>query len=75
MPTEQQVDENEIVINSVPTFFAELGDLLNSTSTRTLANYILWRVVHSVARGLRNDFRLIQWDASELCVAQINISF
>lgn len=75
MPTGQRVNENETVINSVPTFFAELAHLLNSTSTRTVANYMLWRVVHSVAEGLPSDFRSIQWDASELHVVFANRQF
>lgn len=65
MPTDHQVDENQILINSVPKFFEQLGPLISATSNRTLANYMLWRVVHSVAEGLPNNFRTIQWDTSE----------
>ncbi|KAG4073989.1 hypothetical protein HA402_014194 [Bradysia odoriphaga] len=66
MPTVQKVNENEIVINSVPMFFEQLGKLLNSTSRRTVANYALWRTVYSVAEGLPYDFRTTQWDSMSI---------
>lgn len=40
------MDENEIVANTVPTFFASLGDILASTPKRTIANYFGWRVAY-----------------------------
>ncbi|XP_037044931.1 neprilysin-2-like [Bradysia coprophila] len=80
MPTDQKVNENEIVINSVPKFFEQLGKLLNSTSGRTIANYMLWRTVYSVAEALTYDFRTIQWDSStevtwRICVKKTSTEF
>lgn len=54
LPHGLDVDENEVVINSVPTFFEKLGDVLHSTSKRAMANYFLWRIVLSTS-GTQNE--------------------
>lgn len=54
LPQGLDVDENEVVINSVPTFFKQLGDVLTSTPKRTIANYILWRIV-SITSGTQTE--------------------
>lgn len=51
------MDENEIVINSVPSFFENLGDVIASTPKRTIANYFLWRVVLTTSGTLTNELR------------------
>lgn len=48
------VDETEIVIVSVPSFFEKLGPLLESTTKRTIANYMMWRI-HGFASYFLND--------------------
>lgn len=67
LPANLNVDENEIVINTVPTFFEQLADILNSTSKRTMANYLLGRAVLKIANMLTNElrekqFRFSMWD-------------
>lgn len=57
MPSAVQVDENEIVINSVPRFFEHLGEVLNSTPKRTMANYMLWRAVLTTSGTLTTELR------------------
>lgn len=52
-----KVNENEIVINSVPQFFEQLGTILNTTSKRTMANYLLWRAVLATSGTLTNQLR------------------
>lgn len=54
LPLGVDVDENEVVINSVPKFFEKLSDVLNSTSKRAIANYFLWRIVLSTS-GTQNE--------------------
>lgn len=60
LPSGLVVDEDEIVINSVPTFFEELGEVLNSTSKRTMANYFMWRVVLTTSGTLNNQLRQLK---------------
>ncbi|XP_055637521.1 neprilysin-2 isoform X1 [Toxorhynchites rutilus septentrionalis] len=38
------IDENEVIIVSVPTFMEQLGPLLQNTPKRTMANYVMWRI-------------------------------
>lgn len=44
LPSSLKIDENEVIIVSVPTFFENLGYLLEATPKRTIANYMMWRV-------------------------------
>ncbi|XP_063696900.1 neprilysin-2 isoform X1 [Culicoides brevitarsis] len=39
-----KVDDTEVIIVSVPSFFEGLGKLLKQTPKRTIANYVLWRI-------------------------------
>lgn len=48
LPKHIKVDENEYVSVEVPSFFAQLGDILASTPNRTIANYFLWRIAYFV---------------------------
>lgn len=57
LPNGLQVDENEVINNAVPTFFEKLGDVLNSTSNRAMANYFLWRVVLTTSGTLTQQLR------------------
>lgn len=45
LPPHVSINANETVIVTVPTFFAQLSALMAATPKRTLANYLLWRVV------------------------------
>ena len=38
------IDENEVIIVSVPSFMEALGPLLQNTPKRTIANYVMWRI-------------------------------
>lgn len=44
LPEGLSVDENEIIVVSVPTYFEELGKLLEQTPKRIIANYLMWRL-------------------------------
>lgn len=57
LPNGLDVAENEIVINSVPKFFEQLGNVLSSAKKRTIANYLLWRVVLTTSGTLTNELR------------------
>lgn len=55
MPNGLQVYDNETIINTVPAFFEKLGDVLNSTPKRAIANYLLWRAVLTTSGSLTAD--------------------
>lgn len=57
LPSNLQVDENEILSNTVPTFFEKLGDILNETPKRTMANYFLWRIILATSGTLTTELR------------------
>lgn len=44
LPNGLNVDENEIIVVSVPSFFNDLGKLLEQTPKKTIANYLMWRI-------------------------------
>lgn len=60
LPTGLQVTETEIAINSVPLYFEQLGDVLNSTSNRTISNYLLWRAVLTTSGTLTTELRQLK---------------
>lgn len=57
MPTGVEITEDEIIINWEPKFFQQLGDILNSTPKRTIANYLLWRAILTISEMLPDNFR------------------
>lgn len=57
LPHGLDVQEDEVVINSVPTFFEQLDEVLASTTKRTMANYFLWRVVLTTSGTLTEQLR------------------
>lgn len=65
LPAGSKLDENETIINCVPTFFEQLDDVLNSTSKRTIANYLLWRAVITASGTSTSEMRKYQFRLSE----------
>lgn len=57
MPDDVQVNANETVVVTVPTFFEQLAPLLERTPKRTVANYLLWRTVEMTAIYASDDLR------------------
>lgn len=64
MPTGVEITEDEIVINAEPQFFKQLGNLLNSTSKRTIANYLFWRVILETSAAQPASFRQLGFISS-----------
>lgn len=52
-----QVDEDELVIISVPSYIASLEKLLATTPKRVQANYVMWRAAASSVSYLTEDIR------------------
>lgn len=44
LPDGLKIDEKEVIVVSVPSFFKALGPLLEQTPKRVIANYLMWRV-------------------------------
>lgn len=57
MPEETKFTADDIIINSVPTFFEKLFPLLANTPRETIANYLMWRMAFSSASSLSKAFR------------------
>lgn len=52
-----QVDEEEVVIVSVPNYIASLEKLLATTPKRVQANYVMWRAAASSVSYLTDEIR------------------
>lgn len=57
LPSKIQVDETEIISVTVPSFFEDLEDVLNRTSNRAKANYLIWRVALYASGYMTNEQR------------------
>lgn len=45
LPDQLNVTQDEIVVNTVPSFFEALTSLLETTPKRTMSNYLIWRTI------------------------------
>lgn len=57
LPSHLQVNESEILSNTEPKFFEQLGEILSSTSKRTMANYFLWRIIYEASGKMTKQLR------------------
>jgi len=57
LPSSLSVDENEVIVVSVPSYFESLGKLLEDTPKRVIANYMMWRVTAFSSFFLTNELR------------------
>ncbi|RUS88407.1 hypothetical protein EGW08_003803 [Elysia chlorotica] len=54
------------VIVATPSYFSKLGDVVGSARKETLANYLMWRVLHSVVSFLPLEFQLASLELSRV---------
>lgn len=54
------VGENEQVILPYPSFISQLERILNETSKRVQANYVMWRVILSSVEYLSDEIRAVK---------------
>lgn len=54
LPAELKVNEDELVNVAVPSFFENLGKLLEKTPKRTICNYMMWRI-HAFSVGFLSE--------------------
>lgn len=57
LPSNISVTENETVIFNSLSFFDKFGPLLETTSNRTIANYLFWRITEYAAYYLNSEVR------------------
>lgn len=57
LATSAQVDEEEVVIVSVPNYITSLEKLLATTPKRVQANYVMWRAAASSVSYLTDEIR------------------
>lgn len=55
------VDENEVIVVSVPSYFQKLGKLLQDTPNRVIANYLIWRATSYSSTFLTDELRKRQF--------------
>lgn len=48
LPSNIEINANETIVVTVPTFYAQLGALMAATPNRTVANYLMWRAVEQI---------------------------
>lgn len=56
LPPPVRVSTNDIVNVRVPSYLSKVEKIIGSTSKRTVANYILWKVVQSSYPGLTEEW-------------------
>ncbi|KAM7362048.1 M13 family metallopeptidase neprilysin 2 isoform 1-T1 [Cochliomyia hominivorax] len=57
LPEGLKVTEDEVINLSVPSFFEDLGKLLERTNKRAIANYMMWRIHAFSVAFLSEEFR------------------
>lgn len=57
MPEDMSVTENEVVVVITPVYFERLGEVLEATPKRTIANYLMWRSVLIASTFLNTEVR------------------
>ena len=55
-----KINDSERVIVRDPKFYEKLLSVLNSTDSRTIANYMIWRMVKSSMKYLGKSARIIR---------------
>lgn len=61
LPQGLNVDDNEEINIQDTKFFGQLGELVNSTPKRTIANYVLWRTIYSMTDCLSEQIRDVEF--------------
>lgn len=59
LPANVTVDANETVIVLAPSYFDKLAKLLEATPSRTIANYLMWRITDAASDFLSDNIRQI----------------
>lgn len=60
LPVESQLKSNDRIVVGAKSFFSELGNLLERTPKRVLANYVMWRQAVSSVSYLPSAFKQLQ---------------
>lgn len=74
LPTNITVTENETVIFNSLLFFKNFGKLLETTSNRTIANYLFWRLTEYSAYYLNSEVRKRQLNYNTVTIGKKELS-
>lgn len=56
------LDDSEVVVVQQPSYYDQLGSILNETERRTIANYIIWRDLADYIPYLTTDLRQMEFE-------------
>lgn len=71
LPSQSQLDEDSVVIVGAVSFFEQLGNLLDNTEKRVLANYAAWRQAVTSVSYLPSTFRVRQLEYERLTSGRV----
>lgn len=73
LPESLPLDKVEVVWARPPTYLERLSELLNKTSNRTIANYLMWRTVYFASEYLTDELRYkrFKFDASSSLIRRV----
>lgn len=74
LPPNMTVTKNETVIFNSLSFFKNFGILLETTSNRTIANYLFWRLTEYSAYYMNVELRKRQLAYNTVTVRRVNYS-
>ncbi|XP_043273874.1 neprilysin-2-like [Venturia canescens] len=57
LPASVTIEEDEVVIVSLPKYFSDFEKLITETPKRVQANYVMWRAAESTSKFLNEDIR------------------
>lgn len=74
LPSTLMLEKNEVVWARPPTYLEQLEQLLNKTSNRTIANYMMWRTVLFSSEYLTDEIRnkRVKFDLSTSLTRQVS---
>lgn len=71
LPQSLSVDDTEEVYLNAPSYFEQLGELLNGTKPRVIANYLMWCIIHDSMSFLKTNAEKTHNQKREKCIEMV----
>lgn len=71
LPPSLSVDDTEVVYLNAPSYFKQLGELLNGTKLRVIANYLMWCIIHDSMLFLKTNAEKTPDRKKENCIEMV----